>query len=373
MKIQGKTAAEIFDCVRALLQSGQLRPGQALPPVRDLAVELDINRNTVAAAYKRLSAAGIAVTQGRLGTIIREPSGPGEQEGGDHRHGVGPPAEPPRRLGLLPGARRLVRVGGALTAGASLELVTGNLDNDGKIHSGQDLKITANTLTNRAGGELIAVRNNELIIGGLLSNAGLIDGGYTLINAGNLLNTGRIYGDRIGIKTPLLQNEPNAVIASRGDMDLGVGTLTNREHALIYAAGDLRLGGTLDATGKAAGQAALLSNESATIEVERNADIAAASIQNRNLHFASESVEVGREAKWFYRLDGTTDIVDGIALPLRLIPTNRNLSTPRLLSASLSLTPWPMMRVLRTGRASTASPSTSTPTSAWVLQGTSSR
>lgn len=205
----------------------------------------------------------------------------------------------------------LANGGGALTAGASLELVTGNLDNDGKIHSGQDLKITADTLTNRAGGELIAVRNNELIIGGLLANAGLIDGGYTLINAGNLLNTGRIYGDRIGIKTPLLQNEPNAVIASRGDMDLGVGTLTNREHALIYAAGDLRVGGALDASGKAVGQATLLSNESATIEVERNADIAAASIQNRNLHFASETVEVGREAKWFYRLDGTTDIVDG--------------------------------------------------------------
>ncbi|MGE8686475.1 MAG: transcriptional regulator PtsJ [Achromobacter sp.] len=81
MKIQGKTAAEIFDCVRALLQSGQLRPGQALPPVRDLAAELDINRNTVAAAYKRLASAGIAVTQGRLGTLIREPSSPGEQEG----------------------------------------------------------------------------------------------------------------------------------------------------------------------------------------------------------------------------------------------------------------------------------------------------
>jgi len=81
MKIHGKTAAEIFDCVRALLQSGQLRPGQALPPVRDLAVELDVNRNTVAAAYKRLAASGIAATQGRLGTIIREPSGPGEQEG----------------------------------------------------------------------------------------------------------------------------------------------------------------------------------------------------------------------------------------------------------------------------------------------------
>ena len=56
-------------------------PGQALPPVRELAAELDINRNTVAAAYKRLAAAGIALTQGRLGTVIRDPYGAGEQEG----------------------------------------------------------------------------------------------------------------------------------------------------------------------------------------------------------------------------------------------------------------------------------------------------
>ena len=209
---------------------------------------------------------------------------------------------------------RLVNTSGALTAGTSLELVTGNLDNDGKIHSGQDLKITADTLTNRAGGELIAVRNNELVIGGLLANAGLIDGGYTRITAGNLVNTGRIYGDRIGIQTPLLQNEPNAVIASRGDMDLGVGTLTNREHALIYAAGDLRIGGALDGTGKAAGQATLLANESATIEAERNADIAAASIQNRNLHFASETVEVGRGPKLYYRLENSTEFLDGSKL-----------------------------------------------------------
>ena len=208
----------------------------------------------------------------------------------------------------------MTNTGGALTAGTSLELVTGNLDNDGKIHSSQDLKITADTLTNRAGGELIAVRNNELVIGGLLANAGLIDGGYTRITAGNLLNTGRIYGDRIGIKTPLLQNEPNAVIASRGDMDLGVGTLTNREHALIYAAGDLRIGGALDGAGKATGQATLLANESATIEAERNADFAAATIQNRNLHFASETVEVGRGPKLYYRLENSTEFLDGSKL-----------------------------------------------------------
>ena len=63
------------------MQSQQLLPGQALPPVRELAAELDINRNTVAAACKRLAAAGIALTQGRLGTVIRDPYGAGEQEG----------------------------------------------------------------------------------------------------------------------------------------------------------------------------------------------------------------------------------------------------------------------------------------------------
>ncbi len=206
---------------------------------------------------------------------------------------------------------RLTNSNGAVTAGNSLELTTDNLDNDGKLHAGQDLKITANTLTNRATGELIALRNNTLVVGGLLTNAGLIDGGYTRITAGSLTNTGRLYGDRIGIQTPVLVNDPNAVIASRGDLDLGVGTLTNREHALIYAGADLRIGGALDASGKATGQAQSVFNASATIEAERNADIGAASIQNRNLHFASETVEVGREAKWFYRLDGTTDIVDG--------------------------------------------------------------
>lgn len=81
MKIQGKTAAEIFECVRTLVQSQRLEPGKALPSVRDLAAELGINRNTVAAAYRRLVTTGIATAQGRLGTAIRDHSVLGEQEG----------------------------------------------------------------------------------------------------------------------------------------------------------------------------------------------------------------------------------------------------------------------------------------------------
>ncbi len=82
MKIVGKTAAEIFDCIRLMTRSKALQPGDALPPVRDLAVALEVNRNTVAAAYKRLVAAGIAVSQGRLGTLIRQTENMVEREGG---------------------------------------------------------------------------------------------------------------------------------------------------------------------------------------------------------------------------------------------------------------------------------------------------
>ncbi|VFS79039.1 transcriptional regulatory protein PtsJ [Raoultella planticola] len=42
--IVGKTASEIFDNIRHLIQSGVLKPGETLPPVRELAAELTVNR-----------------------------------------------------------------------------------------------------------------------------------------------------------------------------------------------------------------------------------------------------------------------------------------------------------------------------------------
>ncbi|MDR0258492.1 MAG: transcriptional regulator PtsJ [Comamonas sp.] len=81
MKITGNTIFEISDCIRSLVRDGDLAPGDSLPPVRDLAEALDVNRNTVAAAYQRLVQAGFAVAQGRLGTSIAYPPTTGEQEG----------------------------------------------------------------------------------------------------------------------------------------------------------------------------------------------------------------------------------------------------------------------------------------------------
>lgn len=68
--ITAKTAAEIAEVVRDLVDTGQLSPGASLPPVRALAEQLEVNRNTVVAAYGLLVQAGVAVTRGRAGTRI---------------------------------------------------------------------------------------------------------------------------------------------------------------------------------------------------------------------------------------------------------------------------------------------------------------
>jgi DNA-binding transcriptional MocR family regulator len=81
LKIIGSTAAEIYECIREAVQTGALKAGDSLPPVRELGETLGVNRNTVAAAYQRLVKAGLARSQGRYGTTISEQPQAGEQEG----------------------------------------------------------------------------------------------------------------------------------------------------------------------------------------------------------------------------------------------------------------------------------------------------
>lgn len=70
--ISGGTAAEIADSVRALVDRGDLSPGQSLPPVRALAEQLGINRNTAVAAYRTLARSGVVVSLGRAGTRVAQ-------------------------------------------------------------------------------------------------------------------------------------------------------------------------------------------------------------------------------------------------------------------------------------------------------------
>ena len=61
---------QIVDQVRALVQSGDLAPGAALPTVRQLAGDLRVAPNTVGRAYAELQQNGWIEADGRRGTRI---------------------------------------------------------------------------------------------------------------------------------------------------------------------------------------------------------------------------------------------------------------------------------------------------------------
>lgn len=72
IEISGSTSAEIAESVRGLVDRGLLGPGDGLPPVRALADELGINRNTVVSAYGVLNRTGVVESHGRAGTRIAD-------------------------------------------------------------------------------------------------------------------------------------------------------------------------------------------------------------------------------------------------------------------------------------------------------------
>jgi GntR family transcriptional regulator len=68
---------QIIDQVLLGVADGRLRPGEQLPTVRQLAVDLSVNLNTVAKAYREMEIRGIVQTQQGTGTFVadRRPEG----------------------------------------------------------------------------------------------------------------------------------------------------------------------------------------------------------------------------------------------------------------------------------------------------------
>lgn len=63
---------QIIDQVKSAIATGQLQQGDRLPTVRQLAVDLSVNPNTVSRAYRELELTGLVDTQMGSGTFVGE-------------------------------------------------------------------------------------------------------------------------------------------------------------------------------------------------------------------------------------------------------------------------------------------------------------
>lgn len=63
---------QIVNQVKYLIASGLLRPGEELPPIRTLALQLKVTPNTIVKAYGELESAGVIHKRRGSGTFVSE-------------------------------------------------------------------------------------------------------------------------------------------------------------------------------------------------------------------------------------------------------------------------------------------------------------
>ena len=191
---------------------------------------------------------------------------------------------------------------GRLEAGSSLSLaVKGNITNRKEILSRGHLALESKNIRNEETGEIKGA-DTETVAENTWVNHGLVNGENVHIRANHITNenTGRIYGTRLSVETHTLDNlgaykEKAPVIASREHMNLSVAsTLTNTEHALIRAEGNLTIGGQSDENGKITGKTEKIENRSAYLESGGNMAIGVNHLENRNEHFSTKNVLTGK-------------------------------------------------------------------------------
>jgi DNA-binding transcriptional regulator YhcF (GntR family) len=108
---------QIVDAMRVALVEGDLVPGDPLPPVRRLALDLGVHFNTVAQAYRTLAQEGWLHISARGGAEVKERSLPSPQQPvASYRHRLDELVARLRADGARPAqlARELRRIAKAL-------------------------------------------------------------------------------------------------------------------------------------------------------------------------------------------------------------------------------------------------------------------
>jgi GntR family transcriptional regulator len=82
IKIDKNSRVPIYDQikeqVKGLIHAGQITTGDQLPTIRELSVDLSVNFNTVALAYRDLANEGVIITERGKGTFVANT--PGDEE-----------------------------------------------------------------------------------------------------------------------------------------------------------------------------------------------------------------------------------------------------------------------------------------------------
>ncbi|MGE5123075.1 MAG: GntR family transcriptional regulator [Acidobacteriaceae bacterium] len=66
---------QIKEQIKGLIHAGQVKTGDQLPTIRELSVDLSVNFNTVALAYRDLVNEGVIITERGKGTFVASTPG----------------------------------------------------------------------------------------------------------------------------------------------------------------------------------------------------------------------------------------------------------------------------------------------------------
>ncbi|MEA9700233.1 hemagglutinin repeat-containing protein [Xanthomonas campestris] len=186
------------------------------------------------------------------------------------------------------------RAGADLTSNGDFNLrVGGNLVNEATLKATRRLDITAGSITNRAGANMLS-NDTRLNGGNVIDNAGSISGNGALsLVANSIYNTGSIVGGNVSVNTGTLVNGADlggttdnaaygsALLGSTGNMNLIVrDQLLNRD-SRIFSLGNIAIGGAQDGGGTLVSRTGVVNNVSGSIEADGSILIAASQLNNR--------------------------------------------------------------------------------------------
>nr|WP_080931308.1 hemagglutinin repeat-containing protein [Xanthomonas arboricola] len=186
------------------------------------------------------------------------------------------------------------RAGADLTSNGTFNLrVGGSLVNESMLKAARSLDITAGSITNRAGANILS-NDTRLNGGNIIDNAGSVSGNDVLsLVANSINNTGSIVGGNVSVNTGTLVNGADfggatdnaaygsALLGSTGNMNLIVrDQLLNRD-ARIFSLGNIAIGGAQDGGGTLVSRTGVVNNLSGSIEADGSILIAANQLNNR--------------------------------------------------------------------------------------------